>query len=959
MQKTRRYDYLSCIFKILAFSVIFSAFVYKADIVADAGVKANDINTYIRTNGDTYLKLTDEEKSGYNKAKESAMYSLGYSRISSEAEWDGYRYYLYDHPAIDNNFSMMTKAQGAAALARANRLANRAQQSTKYAKALCLHDQICESTVYGTIGEPWHGQSAYECLLYGKAVCNGYAHTYKLLCDLRDIPCHVVYGTSANGGRHAWNVNQLDDGEWYEVDVTWDDDDLYYDHMYFGITTQALKHTRQSNHGDKIAALAPVAYGTSLKPVAVENVRFEYPDGYIGSIEVGEVKSVNTIITPVNATYNKTKWFSDDTSVVTVDDNGRVQGIKAGSAYIRVKIDGIGYRFNVTVNQPTKAISVAKKETIKKGTSVNLSNYMKIYSSYYENLQWSSSDNSVAAVSGDGVVSGIREGTAVVRAESLSGTGVYGTFEVVVTDSLPVSKVTISGPSSVYLYDRISLIANITPENAEDKRIIWSSSDTSVADIDPLTGTVDGLNLGQATIKAETVDGSGAVGYFDLRVLSSITGIQISGPDKVVVDNTIELKAAVLPQSASEQRVDWKAANPEILRIDENGIVRGLKAGKSKVYATATDGSNIVGTYEINVYPKIEAITITGPESVNIGEKIKLKANVSPDNALSKSIMWKLDDPSTGVLSIDENGTVTGLKPGGAWVEVCSTDGSYVFEFKWITVTKKLVKKITISGEKSVKVGNSIKLSASISPEKVTNSKLKWTSSNSSVATVDANGKVKAVKAGTVTITVSAMDGSGVNCTYDIVVKNPSVKVKKVTVAGEKVVKVGSRIKLTATVSPKNATNKNVKWSSSKTSIATVNSSGTITAKSAGTVTIKATAKDGSGAACSYKVKVIKKSADPPASKLVKKISSAKVTAKESKKVKVSWKKQSSAIRYEIQIAKDRKFKKSLVTKVAAKGKENLTFQYKKTGNAYVRVRAVDKYGYVGSWSSVKSVKIK
>ena len=76
-------------------------------------------------------------------------------------------------------------------------------------------------------------------------------------------------------------------------------------------------------------------------------------------------------------------------------------------------------------------------------------------------------------------------------------------------------------------------------------------------------------------------------------------------------------------------------------------------------------------------------------------------------------------------------------------------------------------------------------------------------------------------------------------------------------------------------------------------------------------------------------------------------------------KINVSRKVQRSAIRYEIQIATDKRFKKNLVKKLFLKDDDNLTIKYKKSGNANVRVRAYDKYGYVGAWSDVQPVEIR
>ncbi len=105
--------------------------------------------------------------------------------------------------------------------------------NTRYAKLKSIHDQICKMTTY-TLNEPM-AHHPTGVLLNGKAVCEGYAEALKLLCDREDIPCIIVVGTG-NGGAHEWNYVQMEDGKWYGVDATWDDQDseILYDYFLVG-----------------------------------------------------------------------------------------------------------------------------------------------------------------------------------------------------------------------------------------------------------------------------------------------------------------------------------------------------------------------------------------------------------------------------------------------------------------------------------------------------------------------------------------------------------------------------------------------------------------------------------------------------------------------------------------------------------------------------------------------------
>jgi len=143
----------------------------------------------------------------------------------------------------------------------------------------------------------------------------------------------------------------------------------------------------------------------------------------------------------------------------------------------------------------------------------------------------------------------------------------------------------------------------------------------------------------------------------------------------------------------------------------------------------------------------------------------------------------------------------------------------------------------------TVGLGSTQQLNATIAPANATNQNLTWTSSNTAVATVNASGLVTAVAAGTTTITVKTVDGNKI-ATSAITVASIPVSSVSVTPTTANLY-AGNTQQLSATVSPTNATNKNVTWSSGNNAVATVNSSGLVTAVSAGTATITTTTQDG------------------------------------------------------------------------------------------------------------------
>lgn len=173
---------------------------------------------------------------------------------------------------------------------------------------------------------------------------------------------------------------------------------------------------------------------------------------------------------------------------------------------------------------------------------------------------------------------------------------------------------------------------------------------------------------------------------------------------------------------------------------------------------------------------KVSKISLSGvSKKIAAGKKIKLKAKVSPSNASNKGVTWKSSNKK--VATVNSKGVVTiKKKTGGKSVTITATakDGSKRKATYKIKVMKGVVKKVSISGKKTVKAGKTLKLKAKISASKGANRKIKWTCSNTKYATVSSSGKVKAKKAGKrkkIKITAMATDGSGKKKTITIKIK--------------------------------------------------------------------------------------------------------------------------------------------------------------------------------------------
>ena len=233
-----------------------------------------------------------------------------------------------------------------------------------------------------------------------------------------------------------------------------------------------------------------------------------------------------------------------------------------------------------------------------------------------------------------------------------------------------------------------------------------------------------------------------------------------------------------------------------------------------------------------------------------VGETKKLTATVLPENAADKSVTWASDN--TDIATVDAEGKVTGKSIGTATITVTTTDGgkkaTCAVTVSPIAVTDISLNKTTLS----LVNGTSETLTATVLPENATDKAVTWTSSNTSVAMVS-NGTVTAKSVGTAKITATA-GGKSATCSVTVTpVKVSSITLNKTSVS----IKVESSTTLSPTVLPTDAADRTVTWSSSNTSVATVNSNGEVTGIKAGTAKITATAHDGSGVSATCSVTVV------------------------------------------------------------------------------------------------------
>ena len=321
-----------------------------------------------------------------------------------------------------------------------------------------------------------------------------------------------------------------------------------------------------------------------------------------------------------------------------------------------------------------------------------------------------------------------------------------------------------------------------------------------------------------------------------------VTGVTLNKSEtSILVGNTETLTATVAPANADNKNVTWSTDAPTVATV-ENGTVKAIGAGTATITVTTEDGK-YTATCTVKVSPAPVAangVTLTPDKTtLNVGEKQTLTATVLPADATNKTVTWASSDPAVATV---ENGVVTAVGKGTATITVTTADGGYTATCE---VTVKLpVSAVTLNETSTALVVDDTKqLNATVEPANADDSTVTWKSGNTNVATVDQTGKVTAVGVGTTTITATA-GGKSATCTVTVTAKPVPIEAIALSNAA---VSVGRTIQLEPVFTPADTTQRDVIWTSSDRTIATVDENGRVRGLAEGKVTITVTSvKDAS-----------------------------------------------------------------------------------------------------------------
>ncbi len=398
------------------------------------------------------------------------------------------------------------------------------------------------------------------------------------------------------------------------------------------------------------------------------------------NMEVGERKTIDWSCSPSSRLpYVNLNWTSSNNNIVSVDNYGELTAKSAGDAVITVENNaGPDKSFNVSVmggSQPAPSpimiVLPNYTETIKVGQKITLKPVISPTNAE-TTLTWSS-NSTVATVTQDGVVEGIKVGEAKITVTTSNGKSAFcyvkveaNTIEATGISVLPEVKTIKVGESFTANY-------TLEPSNATTT-VTWYSDDTSIATVTS-SGKVTGVKAGTTYINAKTANGKEDWCKVTVEANTVLpTGIEVAPTSKTIKVGDSFTASYTLEPSNATTTVTWYSDDSGIASVSSSGKVTGVSPGTTYINAKTANGKE--DWCKVSVEAKtVEPMNINispASKTIKVGESFTATYSLEPSNATT-TVTWYSDD--SGIASVSSSGKVTGVSPGTTYINAKTANG--------------------------------------------------------------------------------------------------------------------------------------------------------------------------------------------------------------------------------------------------------------------------------------------
>ena len=415
---------------------------------------------------------------------------------------------------------------------------------------------------------------------------------------------------------------------------------------------------------------------------------------------------------------------------------------------------------------------------------------------------------------------------------------------------------------------------------AGDGEIVYASGKQNVATVSQ-DGVITAVGKGRTEVTAALNRNGKRVGraVIVVNVVRTVTGVSLNTARMSVYDaadpavagmlleetanrvivipagTSLTLSAALTPADAANKKVTYSTTDPGIAKVTGTAL-KAVQRGECDLVVASAQNPQVTETYRLMVIQPVKTIRINaGAKKVTAGATLQLTAECLPENASMPKVTWSSRNPS--IATVDGNGLVTGLQRGSAVITATAADGSRVTASVTISVAQPAGSITFKNPEITVNVGKSTAAKVTVLPANTSDKSLTWSTSDPSVATVNAHGQVTGRKAGTCTLTCTSNSNPDVSASATVTVAQLVTRIECATPQENLNMLAGGTMQLDWIVAPEDATNKGLNFKSLHPKVVRVDADGLVTAVGRGTGTVVATAKDGSGRKATAKISVI------------------------------------------------------------------------------------------------------
>lgn len=394
----------------------------------------------------------------------------------------------------------------------------------------------------------------------------------------------------------------------------------------------------------------------------------------------GDTYAVTASYQPEDASDTRMTWTSDDTKVATVNDKGVITAVGPGTTSIKATAvlpqsddNHTTASATIVVNVRNRLTSIAfgsKAEYISVGSSKTVDVQFTPSENINSNVTFSSSDTTIFTVSKEGVITGVKEGVAMLScvAEDLGQEGAITCMVYVTSSQVSATDFAIvPNEDTVYIGKTLQLTPVFTPENVTDRDVTWTTSDETKATVDAngvVTGVEEGTAVITATYKDTTNDNRVWTGTCIVTVEKapvSATGFEVTPvTQNIVCGKKFTIKPQFTPEDTTNQNVIYQSLDETVVTVDSKGVVTGVGPGDAIVQCTAEDGG-FNATVAVHVEKAVDFKLSPSTRELALGHSFTPKKVIKPTSA-NKTATWK--SSNTSIATVSSSGKVKAKKIG-------------------------------------------------------------------------------------------------------------------------------------------------------------------------------------------------------------------------------------------------------------------------------------------------------